>query len=170
MLKAKVLRGLVSRKVPKWPGECILSEPDFNRSMITGCHLVIAVRSVSLNTNSGHGNKLHVHMNMLVSLLLPPISGAWEYIESTRDVVRDLERRVRMAKANVDTMVATMAKWSEAPLYQRKDDKKDLFLNLDVRKHTHSEILLFHMYHMYIFLHKTKLSEASLAVHTCNKY
>ena len=59
-------------------------------------------------------------------------TGAWDYIESTRDMVRDLEQRVRTAKANVETMVSLMAKWSEAPLYQRKDDKKDFFLNLDV--------------------------------------
>ena len=61
------------------------------------------------------------------------IVGAWEYIESTRDVVRDLEHRVRTAKANVEAMIGIMSKWSDAPLYQRKDDKKYVFLNLDVR-------------------------------------
>ncbi len=60
-------------------------------------------------------------------------SGAWEYIESTRDVVRDLEKRVRLAKSNVEVMCSTMAKWCEAPLYQRKDDKRDSLLNLEVR-------------------------------------
>ena len=60
-------------------------------------------------------------------------TGVWEYIESTRDVVRDLEQRVRTAKGNVEAMVGIMSKWSDSPLYQRKDDKKDVFLNLDVR-------------------------------------
>jgi len=59
-------------------------------------------------------------------------SGAWEYIQSTRDRVCDLERRVRLAKANVDTMCNMMAVWCEAPLYQRKEDKKGGLLNLEV--------------------------------------
>ena len=59
-------------------------------------------------------------------------TGAWEYIESTRDRVRDLERRVRLAKANVEAMCTVMAKWSQAPLFVRKEDKKDCLLNLDV--------------------------------------
>lgn len=46
-------------------------------------------------------------------------------------MVRDLERRVRLAKTNVEVMCNIMAKWSETPLYQRKD-KRDCLLNLDV--------------------------------------
>lgn len=59
----------------------------------------------------------------------------WEYIESTRDMVRDLEKRVRLAKANVDTITEIMGQWSEHPLYLRKDEKKDSLLNLDDREH-----------------------------------
>ena len=64
-----------------------------------------------------------------------PAEG-WEYIQSTRDLVCDLERRVRLAKANVDTMCTLMAGWSEAPLYSRKENKKDCLLNLEVIKYT----------------------------------
>ena len=60
----------------------------------------------------------------------------WEYIESTRDMVRDLEKRVQLAKTNVDTMMEIMVTWSKQPLYQRKDDKKDTFLNLEDREST----------------------------------
>ena len=62
------------------------------------------------------------------------LSGAWEYIESTRDIVRDLEKRVRLAKTNVEAMCNIMAKWCESPLYQRKGGKKDSLLNLEVRE------------------------------------
>ena len=58
--------------------------------------------------------------------------GAWEYIESTRDVVRDLEKRVRLAKDNIEQIITIMAKWSETPMYLRKGDKKDSLLNLEV--------------------------------------
>ena len=58
----------------------------------------------------------------------------WEYIEATRDQVRDMERRVRLAKGNVEAMVEIMLKWSEQPLYQRKEDKKGTLLNLDDRE------------------------------------
>ena len=61
------------------------------------------------------------------------ITGVWEYIESTRDLVRDLERRVRLAKANVDNICTLMAGWSKSPLYKRKEDKKESLLNLEVR-------------------------------------
>ena len=60
------------------------------------------------------------------------ITGAWEYIESTRDVVRDLEKRVGLAKSNVEQITTIMAKWSESPMYLRKGDKKDSLLNLEV--------------------------------------
>ena len=65
--------------------------------------------------------------------------GVWEYIESTRDKVRDLERRVRLVKANVEQMNNIMSGWSQSPLFRRKEDKKDTLLNLEV-------ILCYYMY------------------------
>ena len=58
--------------------------------------------------------------------------GIWEYIEKTRNMVHDLEKRVRQAKNNVETMNSLMTKWCETPLYERKDGKKELLLNLEV--------------------------------------
>ena len=46
--------------------------------------------------------------------------------------MHDLEKRVRQAKNNVETMNLLMTKWSETPLYERKDGKKELLLNLEV--------------------------------------
>ena len=46
--------------------------------------------------------------------------------------MRDLERRVRLAKANVESMCTLMAGWSKTPLYKRKGDKKESLLNLEV--------------------------------------
>jgi hypothetical protein len=43
---------------------------------------------------------------------------------------------VRLAKANVETMCSIMGGWSKAPLYKRKGDKKEAFLNLEVGKHS----------------------------------
>ena len=60
-------------------------------------------------------------------------TGVWEYIESTRDLVRDLERRVRLAKANVENMCTLMAGWCKTPLYKRKEEKKESLLHLEVR-------------------------------------
>ena len=56
----------------------------------------------------------------------------WEYIEPTRDQVCDLERRVRLAKANEETIHKIMEQWSQEPLYQRKEDKNCSLLNLEV--------------------------------------
>lgn len=55
----------------------------------------------------------------------------WEYIESIRDQVRDLEERVRKSKVNVESISALMATWAQQPLYQRK---KDSLLNLEVSR------------------------------------
>ena len=49
-----------------------------------------------------------------------------------RKLVCDLEHRVRLAKANVEQISAIMAGWSQAPLYQRKEDRKDCLLGLEV--------------------------------------
>ena len=67
----------------------------------------------------------------------------WDYVEATRKMVCDLEHRVRMAKANVESISKIMVGWCQVPLYQRKDDKKDCLLNLDVcetylQTHTHT--------------------------------
>lgn len=63
------------------------------------------------------------------------LPGAWEYIEKTRDMVHDLEKRVQAAKNNVESMSQLMTKWCEAPLYERKEGKKEGLLNLEVNKH-----------------------------------
>ena len=76
-------------------------------------------------------------MPVLIAVIFFPWPGAWEYIESTRDMVRDLERCVRLAKVNVETAIDIMAKWCQKPLYQRKEDKKDSLLNLEVFPHMH---------------------------------
>ena len=51
-------------------------------------------------------------------------------------MVHDLERRVRLAKTNVEAMCNIMAKWCEAPLYRRKGEKKDSLLFLEVDRVT----------------------------------
>lgn len=59
--------------------------------------------------------------------------GVWEYIEKTRDMVHDLQTRVQAAKDNVEAISQIMTKWSEAPLYERKEGKKEGLLNLEVK-------------------------------------
>lgn len=59
----------------------------------------------------------------------------WEYIEATRDMVCDLERRVRLAKGNVEAMTTIMSGWCQTPLFRRREEKKEQsLLNLEVRK------------------------------------
>ena len=50
-------------------------------------------------------------------------------------MVCDLERRVRLAKGNVESMMTIMSGWCQSPLYKRREDKKEQsLLNLDVRE------------------------------------
>jgi dynein heavy chain len=68
-------------------------------------------------------------------------TGAWEYIEATRNIVCDMERRVRLAKGNVESMVSVMGGWCQTPLYRRREDKKEQsLLNLEVRQNRCREI------------------------------
>lgn len=72
-------------------------------------------------------------MNIFVNHLCLRLKGAWEYIEKTREMVHDLEKRVQSAKNNVDSMSQLMTKWCEAPLYERKEGKKEGLLNIEVK-------------------------------------
>ena len=47
-------------------------------------------------------------------------------------MVHDLEKRVQAAKNNVESMSQLMTKWCEAPLYERKEGKKEGLLNIEV--------------------------------------
>lgn len=47
-------------------------------------------------------------------------------------MVHDLQTRVQAAKDNVEEIGQIMTKWSEAPLYERKEGKKEGLLNLEV--------------------------------------
>lgn len=54
-------------------------------------------------------------------------------------MVHDLEKRVQAAKNNVESMSQLMTKWCEAPLYERKEGKKEGLLNIEVnvmRRHS----------------------------------
>lgn len=48
-------------------------------------------------------------------------------------MVHDLEKRVQAAKNNVESMSQLMTKWCEAPLYERKEGKKEGLLNIEVK-------------------------------------
>lgn len=56
----------------------------------------------------------------------------WQWIQSMREQVCDVEHRVKLAKANVEQINTIMIGWSLTPLYQRKEDKKECLLNLEV--------------------------------------
>ncbi|XP_071797739.1 dynein beta chain, ciliary isoform X1 [Asterias amurensis] len=60
--------------------------------------------------------------------------GVWEYIQETRDQVRDLEKRVQKTKDNVDQIKKIMEDWSKTPLYERKELKDIALLALDDRE------------------------------------
>ncbi|WAR03796.1 DYHC-like protein [Mya arenaria] len=60
--------------------------------------------------------------------------GIWEYIQSTRDTVIDLESRVQQTKNNVEEVQKLMSTWSKNPLFTRKEEKNDTLLNLTDRK------------------------------------
>ena len=59
-------------------------------------------------------------------------TGVWEYIERIRDQVHDLERRVQAAKDNVEAVGQLMTKWCDAPLYERRGEKREGLLNIEV--------------------------------------
>eukprot|EP00731_Ephydatia_muelleri_P036494 Em0265g1a len=78
----------------------------------------------------GKLRSINEQLEKAISQLNWTSDGVWEYIESIRDQVRDLEERVRKSKVNVESISALMATWAQQPLYQRK---KDSLLNLEER-------------------------------------
>ncbi|XP_077976399.1 dynein beta chain, ciliary-like isoform X2 [Styela clava] len=61
-------------------------------------------------------------------------TGTWEYIQETRALVQDLEERVHKANDNVKQIEKIMEKWVETPLFVRRDDRRDILLQLDDRE------------------------------------
>ncbi|GAB1597647.1 dynein beta chain, ciliary isoform X1, partial [Argonauta hians] len=59
--------------------------------------------------------------------------GIWEYIEKVKNIIFDLYERLRMSKENVQTIEVLMSTWNKVPLFERKDEKNGLLLNLDDR-------------------------------------
>ena len=50
--------------------------------------------------------------------------GLWEYIEATREQVRDLEKRTQKCRDNVEEVERLMSTWKNSPLVTRKDGKQ----------------------------------------------
>nr|VZI28891.1 unnamed protein product [Spirometra erinaceieuropaei] len=58
----------------------------------------------------------------------------WQYIESTRDVIKDLKARVVQCQENVEKISALMSTWNKTPLFERKEGKRETLLALDDRE------------------------------------
>ncbi|BHF75205.1 Dynein heavy chain 9, axonemal [Sparganum proliferum] len=58
----------------------------------------------------------------------------WRYIESTRDVIKDLKARVVQGQENVEKISALMSTWNKIPLFERKEGKRETLLALDDRE------------------------------------
>ena len=61
------------------------------------------------------------------------VSGIWEYIAETRDMVHNLEGRLQNSKDNVEQIQKVMALWSKTPLFERFENKNSTLLNLSDR-------------------------------------
>ncbi|XP_030063865.1 dynein axonemal heavy chain 9 [Microcaecilia unicolor] len=59
-------------------------------------------------------------------------AGIWDYIQTVRDSVHDLERTIQRAKDNVEEIQSIMKNWV-LPIFERKDGKRETLLNLDDR-------------------------------------
>jgi len=61
------------------------------------------------------------------------VTGVWEYITETRDMVHNLESRLQSSKDNVEQIQKIMAMWSKTPLFERSENKNSSLLNLSDR-------------------------------------
>ncbi|VEL06847.1 unnamed protein product [Protopolystoma xenopodis] len=59
---------------------------------------------------------------------------AWNYIQSTRDMTRDLERRVVQTQENIVQIRKIMKSWARAPLFERKEGKREALLGIEERE------------------------------------
>ena len=114
-------------------------------------HLYNTVRETLLDVEyplvEGQLKDLDEQLERAIAELNWTSEGAWEYVEATRDVVRDLEQRVHKAKGNVAAMQTIMAEWSALALYQRREDKNSTLLNLEVR----TVLAYIRMYILYLY-------------------
>lgn len=57
--------------------------------------------------------------------------NCWEYIEYVKATVYDLEERLQRSKDNIKAIQQIMKGWMEQLIFNRKDNKKEAFLNLE---------------------------------------
>ncbi|XP_043925655.1 dynein axonemal heavy chain 17-like [Protopterus annectens] len=57
--------------------------------------------------------------------------GIWEYIQEMRDTLYDFEARIQRSKTNVEIIGCITKEWSAVPLFERKDNKREGFLDID---------------------------------------
>ncbi|XP_054026357.1 dynein axonemal heavy chain 17 [Dryobates pubescens] len=62
--------------------------------------------------------------------------GVMEYIQMMREVLCGLQTRVQKAKLNVESITQLIEECSATPLYERKDNKETLLLDLEGRENT----------------------------------
>lgn len=74
------------------------------------------------------GKKDHNRVNICHICTL---SGVWEYIEGLRDTVCHLEGRVQKAHSNLTLLDNILSTWVQAPIFERRDGKKDTLLSLE---------------------------------------
>lgn len=55
----------------------------------------------------------------------------WSYIEKIRDEVDQLAHRVIRAQKNLATIIKIVEQWSDVPLFQRQENKKENLLVID---------------------------------------
>ncbi|XP_075248756.1 dynein beta chain, ciliary-like isoform X2 [Convolutriloba macropyga] len=60
--------------------------------------------------------------------------GLWEYIEQTRDMIHDLEKRLQKSKDNIADILKIMSVWAKSPLFERKEGKLDSLLDIQGRE------------------------------------
>ncbi|XP_069511343.1 dynein axonemal heavy chain 17 [Ambystoma mexicanum] len=78
-------------------------------------------------------DEIDVQLQKAETTLFWDSEGVSDYVEHQRNSLNDIETRIQKTKTNIDAMSQMMQEWSASPLFERKDTKKDFFLDLDGR-------------------------------------
>jgi hypothetical protein len=95
-----------------------------------------------LNLKHHHCESLKIHslpyvsnidvLHMTVFLFFA--TDVWSYVQQLRTLVEDLHGRMLKIKENADKIHALINTWSHAPLFKRKEGKKDNLMFLGNRE------------------------------------
>ncbi|XP_078510049.1 dynein axonemal heavy chain 17 isoform X2 [Lissotriton helveticus] len=138
--EVKYLHAQEQKEIPESAGKFFDQNETF-RNFVSNLELIVGwynkikqtILPVEYPLVKNELDEIDVQLQKAETTLFWDSEGVSEYIEQQRARLYDIETRIQKTKTNKEAMSVMMQEWSASPLFERKDTKKDFFLDIDGR-------------------------------------